>query len=294
MRGDRFLDLAQQGRNGLQFYLASLFLLWLLLLPLHFLKLQAPAHSHRFLTALSHYLFQIAPFAILLLGLWIALQWIHHRSFLTLVTPKKQICYKRIAQGFSLWLLLLAITASLQFLSNCSAFQLNFHPLQWGLFLPVVLVCTPLQAATEELLLRGYSLQGVGQLTRNRLLLISLSGLLFAIAHAGNLEVSAGSHPVWAFCYYFACGSFPALITLWDDTLELAIGWHMANNLFVATLIQPAVSTLQTPAILTTSLPFNFQTGLALFLIQAIAFSAIFLGKKMNFATDKTEYSEPA
>lgn len=272
MGGDRFLDQAHQGRCGGKFYLTSLFLLWLLLLPLHLLPLTVSASSDSFQVKLHPYLSQILPFAVLLLGLVIALRWIHHRPFLTLITPNPQICYGRIAQGFWIWLWLLSTPILLQFVANHSTVYLSFQPLQWLRFLPIVLTSTLLQATTEELLLRGYCLQGIGQLTRNRPLLISLSGLLFAIAHVGNPEVDAGHHPTWAFCYYFACGSFAALITLADDTLELAIGWHVANNLFVSLLLQPAISILETPTIWRSSQPFNFQTGLVLFAMQAVLF----------------------
>lgn len=272
MAGDRFLDLAHQGRCGGKFYLASLFLLWLLLLPFHLLPRAVSASSEGLQAKLHPYLSQILPFAVLLLGLAIALRWIHHRPFLTLITPNPQICYGRIAQGFWIWLWLLSPPFLLQVVANRSTVYLSFQPLQWLRFLPIILTGTLLQATTEELLLRGYCLQGIGQLTRNRALLTSLSGLLFAIAHVSNPEVDAGHHPGWAFCYYFACGSFAALITLADDSLELAIGWHVANNLFVSLLLQPAISILETPTIWRSSQPFNFQTGLALFTIQAAVF----------------------
>ncbi len=275
MASDRFLDLAEQGRCGAKFYLTCLFFLWLLLLPLHLLPRPASVSSDSFQAKLHPYLSQILPFAVLLIGLVIALRWIHHRPFLTLITPNQQICYGRIAQGFWIWLWLLSTPFLLQFLGNRSTVYLSFQPLQWLRFLPIVLTGTLLQATTEELLLRGYCLQGIGQLTRNRVLLISLSGLLFAIAHVSHPEVKASHHPVWAFCYYFACGSFATLITLVDATLELAIGWHVANNLFATLFLQPAVSMLATPTIWGSCQPFNFQTGLVLFGIQAALFCTL-------------------
>ena len=60
---------------------------------------------------------------------------------------------------------------------------------RWLPFVLAALLLTPLQCAAEELVFRGYVLQGLGRLLRNPLVLVVLSGLLFAIPHLLNPEV---------------------------------------------------------------------------------------------------------
>ena len=50
----------------------------------------------------------------------------------------------------------------------------------------VVLLTTPLQAAGEEYLFRGYLLQAVGSLFGNKWVAIGTTGLLFALAHGAQ------------------------------------------------------------------------------------------------------------
>jgi hypothetical protein len=50
--------------------------------------------------------------------------------------------------------------------------------------------------------------------------------------------------------YYIGTGLFLGIITLMDDGMELALGFHAANNLFAALLVTSDWSALQTDAVL--------------------------------------------
>ena len=89
--------------------------------------------------------------------------------------------------------------------------------------------------SAEELLFRGHLLQALGLRTRRTWLLVGISALVFGAMHMANTEVGAG--PALIFTYYVGFGAFLALITLRDNRLELAIGAHAANNLFVALVV---------------------------------------------------------
>jgi membrane protease YdiL (CAAX protease family) len=52
---------------------------------------------------------------------------------------------------------------------------------------------TSIQASAEELLFRGYLLQGTGLVTRRTVLLTVVNGVLFAVLHLSNPEVGRGS-----------------------------------------------------------------------------------------------------
>ncbi len=279
--GDRFLALARSGNHNWQHYLAAVAGLWLfvglgqLLTQMTQTWLSSISPSTPLLAQLGGYIAQNLPFLFLLLGLFLVILTIHHRSIRSLVTAAATIHYRRMAQGLGLWGLLLCLSTLVSSGLALESYQLTADPVRWLIFLPLVLLLTPMQTTTEELLLRGYLLQALSLLTRNRRLLIGLSGLVFALAHLGNPEVSASDDFLWAILYYFLAGCFPALLTLWDNSLELAIGCHAAQNLFVVLFVQPQSSVLDTPAIWTSSGGVHFQQGFFFLLVQVLLFCQI-------------------
>jgi hypothetical protein len=86
----------------------------------------------------------------------------------------------------------------------------------------VVLATTPLQAAGEEYLFRGYLLQAFGSLSRNRWVAILATALLFAIAH--------GSQNFPLFFDRFAFGVIAGWLVTRTGGLEAGIALHILNN----------------------------------------------------------------
>ena len=203
-------------------------------------------------------------------GLYIAVCFLHQRRFITLVTPNDRVRWKRTFQGFGLYFLLISVASFVQFILYPSEVQLTFKPVQFLVFLPIALVLTSIQSITEELLVRGYLMQGVGLKTNNPLIPVMGSSLLFMLLHLGNPEVK--SNFFLAVAYYLSLGIFLAFITVRDNSLELAMGVHAANNLFVVLILNYHNSALPSPSILTAS-----QSGLSLpSLISFIVLSVVF------------------
>jgi uncharacterized protein len=190
-------------------------------------------------------------FVAMFLGIVLAVQLLHRRPVRTLVTPGRPIRWRRIAQGFGLWVLLAALVAVIEALAFPGRYTLTFDPLRWAPFALMAVVLIPLQAASEELLFRGYVLQGLGLLNRGPLLLSFVTALLFASLHLANPEVNVNFWLVMG--YYFIFGLAMAMITLRDNSLELAIGVHAGNNLFGALLANFQGSAIETPAVFTAS-----------------------------------------
>ena len=105
----------------------------------------------------------------------------------------------------------------------------EFSTPQRGAFLVAGLLSIalfPLQAACEELAFRGWLTQTLGQVLRRRWLLVLVIALLFALAHAPY----AGP---FVFPVYIIMSVGLSALTLLDQRVELAIGAHAANNIFV-------------------------------------------------------------
>ena len=188
---------------------------------------------------------------------------------ITLVTPNQQVRWKRIFQGFGLYFVLTFVISFVGIVLSPSEYQLTFKPSQFLVFLPIALVITPIQTSAEELFFRGYLMQGIGLKTRSLLIPILGSSLLFMLPHLLNPEVKLNLFLMASF--YLLFGIFLAVITVKDDSLELAMGVHAANNLFVALIVNYSNSALPSPSIITAS-RFDPLSSSICFIVVAVIF----------------------
>jgi membrane protease YdiL (CAAX protease family) len=188
---------------------------------------------------------------------------------ITLVTPNQQVRWKRIFQGFGLYFVLTFVISFVGIVLSPSEYRLTFKPSQFLVFLPIALVITPIQTSAEELFFRGYLLQGIALKTRSLLIPILGSSLLFMLPHLLNPEVKLNLFLMASF--YLLFGIFLAVITVKDDSLELAMGVHAANNLFVALILNYSNSALPSPSIVTLS-RFDPLSSLISFIVVAVIF----------------------
>ncbi len=104
--------------------------------------------------------------------------------------------------------------------------RLHPEPHAW-LFVVVVVTTTPLQAAGEEFLFRGWMTQAVASLVPRAgvgaLLAGTVSTSLFALAH--------GTQDVWLFCDRWAFGALACWLAWRTGGLECGIALHTVNNL---------------------------------------------------------------
>jgi membrane protease YdiL (CAAX protease family) len=215
------------------------------------------------------YLFVNLSFVPLIASIFFVVRVLHRRPLLTLVTASPHVNWRRVAIGFGFWILLCAIAALTEHLLNPGRYQLGSN--LRGMLLPAlaVLVLTPLQSTAEELLFRGYLLQGLALLTRNPVVLALSTGFLFMLPHLSNPEISAGFVPLTL--YYWSFGVLLALVTIRSQGLELAIGMHAGNNLFAGLIANYDTSALTTSSIFVIK-ELEPIYGLVSFLVMACVF----------------------
>jgi membrane protease YdiL (CAAX protease family) len=124
----------------------------------------------------------------------------------------------------------------------------QFELIPFLILLVISIVLIPIQTSCEEYIFRGYLMQGFGNLAKNKWFPLLMTSLIFGFLHYSNPEVSKMGN--FILIYYVGTGLFLGIITLMDEGMELALGFHAANNLFAALLVTSDWSILQTHAIL--------------------------------------------
>lgn len=282
--GKQFLDLTNLGKNGPLRWLGGtliILFLWFIVGGIVTVPFLVIAGVNLVSGNLSGgdpfwlYLAVSVSFPFIWLGLWLVVRFLHHRAFRTLITPAPKFSLPRFAKGFGVWLVLVALAQLAEFVLYPERAQWTFEPTRWFFFLPFVLVLTPIQTAAEELLFRGYWLQGTGRLTKLPIVLCVVNGILFALPHMLNPEVTANpGSALLLFLNYFVTGGFLAVYTLRDNRLELALGAHTSNNLFAALVVNYKDSALTTPAVFTNPV-LDAPLGLLALIIIAVVFYVI-------------------
>ncbi|MFA7371437.1 MAG: CPBP family intramembrane glutamic endopeptidase [Sphaerochaetaceae bacterium] len=112
------------------------------------------------------------------------------------------------------------------------------------IFMVIALVITPIQCLAEELLFRSSLWQMFKASVKNRVLLSLISALFFALFHLSNLEVTSANFRIGVILYYFLVGFCFMLMNSLHKGTEGALGAHIANNLFLALIVNYQNSSL--------------------------------------------------
>ena len=188
-------------------------------------------------------------FIIGIIGIWIAVKLIHKKTLTQVVTGRITFDYDRVLYAIWVGVLILALLLVLNRLFIHSEMTFRAPNLwEYVTFFLFAIVLTPYQAAFEEILFRGYLIQGVSLLTGNRLVIVVTSGLLFMAPHLLNPEpYEYGFGPYVGSMLIF--GVFASLLTLFDGGIELAVGYHAINNLWVGLIASTEVAVMTTPSL---------------------------------------------
>lgn len=195
------------------------------------------------------YLIQnLFPFVVLLILLFLFVKFLHKRSITSLITTRKSIDWKRFLFGFITWGVFATLFLAIGYFLDSEAYVWNFKPIPFFTLLLVSLLLIPLQTSLEELLFRGYLMQGLGVLAKNRWLPLLGTSVLFGLLHSLNPEVEKVGFSIMVF--YIGTGFLFGITTLMDEGTELALGIHAVNNIVAATFITSNWMVFQTDALL--------------------------------------------
>lgn len=187
-------------------------------------------------------------FAIGLLGLLLVTKYFHKQSFVKLTTTRKKIDWKRFWFVFFLWGIISSGFVLLDYFLTPEDYVINFNLVPFIILCVIAIALVPLQTSFEEYLFRGYLMQGIGVIVKNKWVPLITTSLVFGLLHIANPEVEKLGYVVMV--YYIGTGLFLGILTLMDEGMELALGFHAANNLFTALLVTADWTAFQTYSIL--------------------------------------------
>lgn len=189
----------------------------------------------------------LLPFMFLLGLLFVLVKYIHRRSILSLTTTRKKLDFKRFFLSLGAIITIIILSFALSYYTDPSQIVFQFNPTKFIVLVLISCLLFPFQIALEEYLFRGYLMQHLGVLLKNKWFPLCFTSLMFGLAHSANPEVAEMGYISMVF--YIGTGLFLGIMTLMDDGLELALGFHLGNNLMTALLITSDWSALQTDAL---------------------------------------------
>jgi membrane protease YdiL (CAAX protease family) len=222
---------------------------------------------------LATYIIQHLNFIFLIILLLIFIYKIIGTDLVKYTTDYSKFRWSLFFLGFALFFCAAFLVALFSFK------ELTFNRIRlstWFGMLVFVLVLTPLQATSEELLFRTTIWRMFGS---KKKIAFVFGPLIFTVAHLGNTELLFTNYTYLIIFYYFLSALLLLEMVYAHKGSEAAIGSHIANNLFAALFVNSNHSSLQ-------SIPLFIQDGFKLeldliFLIIA-SFIVIKVGSRLS------------
>ncbi len=171
--------------------------------------------------------------AAALVGVWLVARLLHKKTLTQVTTGRTSFDYGRALLA-ALALLCVASVVLLLY-RLIPGVEVTFQARSLREFLPLVLavlIFVSIQSGAEEVFFRGYILQGLSLLTRNKLVLAIGTAFLFTVPHLVTSSDLNVIEIVILSLVLMPPGILLAVMTLLDGGIELAVGYHAMQNIF--------------------------------------------------------------
>ena len=175
---------------------------------------------------LGTYSLVLLVFGIALLAFIVAASKFHKRPIMSFICEDKKFSFKYYFLGFISWAILLFIGNLITDFETFKSFVYNFNPMHFWVLLLVGFFSIGVQSFFEEIVIRGYLLQGLQLRIKNFIILILFNALIFSILHIG--------YGIGSFLSSWFFGIAFAIIVILQKRIEFVSGAHNANNLLLA------------------------------------------------------------
>ena len=199
-----------------------------------------PSNLRLFLLLLS--------FVFVLPGIWLVVKKLHDLPIMSVLSSRKKIDLERVLYSFMIWGTVVSAFVFLEYSLNPENYVFNFKVKEFLILAVIAILFIPIQTSVEEIVFRGYLMQGFGHWLNSRFMALFLTSTVFGSLHLANPEITALGYEF--VILYITVGFVLGIMTLMDEGLELAIGFHAANNLIAALLLTADWTVFQTESIL--------------------------------------------
>ena len=186
-------------------------------------------------------------FVFAIIGVFAVIKYLHNQTLLSMVSSRKKVDWNRISVSFLLWTAITILSTLAMYYSSPENFVVQFQPIPFLILAVIAILMIPIQTTCEELVFRGYLMQGFANLAKNKWFPLLMTSVIFGTMHIFNPEVSKVGYIILV--YYIGTGLFLGIITLMDEGMELAVGFHAANNLIGALLVTTDWTVFQTNSV---------------------------------------------
>lgn len=187
-------------------------------------------------------------FVIGLVALFFIVKVLHKQPLIEVTTTRPAMDWKRFFVGFGMIAIVATVLIIIGYILNPEDFVVQFQLKPFLILALIVIILMPLQSSFEEYMFRGYLMQGIGVLAKNKWVPLILTSLIFGLMHFANPEVGKLGNIIMV--YYIGTGLLLGIMTLMDEGLELALGFHAGNNIVAALLVTADWTVFQTHSVL--------------------------------------------
>lgn len=244
-----FLDNAKRGKNNWWRYLITIILSLLIasvvagaLLGV-FIVIGIFIFKQSFNVDLIYQLLEEPTFLIFLVGLsfsisfiflYLCTRFLHKKEFISLINTKNKVRWNRIAKGAGAWLIIIAAFDLVSYLIDPTGFKISFNFQKFWILAILALIAFPIQASFEEVFFRGYLMQGISLIFKKPIWVLLISALTFSLLHWWNAGTVIMSISI--VMSTFIIGLVLGIIVLADNGIEMAMGVHIINNIYVSVI----------------------------------------------------------
>jgi membrane protease YdiL (CAAX protease family) len=215
-------------------------------------------------------LLMLFPFVAGIITFILLVKPLNGRTLKQTINGTRSIRWKRFFISAFVWTVLSGLYLIVYIKFNPANFTLNNNTVTLLYLVVISVLLIPFQAAFEEVLFRGYLMQGFSVLIRNRLFPLIMTSVLFGLMHSLNPEVKDFGF-LTMMPQYILFGLVFGIATVLDDGIEVAMGAHAANNIFLCIFLTNSSSALQTSALYEQKIVYPW-TEFAGLLVAAIVF----------------------
>lgn len=187
-------------------------------------------------------------FVFAIVGIYLVVRFFHKQSFKSIITTRRKIDWKRLFLSFGIVALYIIASTAYDYYAHPDHYMVNFELVPFAILFAMAIIMVPIQTTVEELVFRGYLMQGFGMLAKNRWFPLLMTSLIFGSLHFFNPEVDQFGNMIMF--YYIGTGLFLGILSLMDEGLELSMGFHAANNLITVLLVTANWTAFQAESVL--------------------------------------------